>query len=99
MKTVQELYSEIIANGEQKEAFVEAMKANKFEDFLKAYDCEATEEEIKEFIETKAAGDTPIELSEDELKQVAAGSGIHSETCYCTGNTCGCSDTCIRDCC
>ena len=99
MKTIQELYSEIMANDEMKKAFVESMKAGKLEDFLKAHGCEATEEEVKEFVETKAASDAPIELSDDELKHVAAGSGIHSETCYCTGKTCGCSDTCIRDCC
>ena len=80
MKTLQELYSEIIASDELKNAFVGAMKAGKLEDFLKEHGCEATAEEVKEFIETKAAEDTPIELSEDELKQVAAGSGIHSET-------------------
>ena len=99
MKTIQELYTEIMANDELKKAFVEAMKAGKLEDFLKERGCEATEEEVKEFVETKAASDAPIELSDDELKHVAAGSGIHSETCYCTGKTCGCSNTCIRDCC
>ena len=99
MKTIQELYSEIMANDEMKKAFVEAMKAGELEDFLKERGCEATEEEVKEFVETKAASDAPIELSDDELKHVAAGSGIHSETCYCTGKTCGCSNTCIRDCC
>ena len=99
MKTIQELYSEIMANDELKKAFVEAMKAGKLEDFLKEHGCEATEEEVKEFVEAKAASDAPIELSDDELKHVAAGSGIHSETCYCTGKTCGCSNTCIRDCC
>ena len=99
MKTIQELYSEIMANDEMKKVFVEAMKAGKLEDFLKEHGCEATEEEVKEFVETKAASDAPIELSDDELKHVPAGSGIHSETCYCTGNTCGCSNTCIRDCC
>ena len=99
MKTMQELYDEIFANDELKKAFAEAMKANKLEDFLKEHGCESTEEEVREFIETKAAADSPIELSEDELKHIAAGSGIHSETCYCTGKTCGCSNTCIRDCC
>ena len=99
MKTIQELYSEIMTSDELKKAFVEAMKAGKLEDFLKERGCEATEEEVKEFVETKAASDAPIELSDDELKHVAAGSGIHSETCYCTGKTCGCSNTCIRDCC
>lgn len=99
MKTIQELYSEIMTSDELKKGFVEAMKAGKLEDFLKEHGCEATEEEVKEFVETKAASDAPIELSDDELKHVAAGSGIHSETCYCTGKTCGCSNTCIRDCC
>ncbi len=99
MKTAQELYDEIIASDELKKAFAEAMKAGKLEDFLKAQDCDIAEEEIKEFIEAKAAEDAPIDLSEDELKHVAGGSTIHSETCYCTDNTCGCSDTCIRDCC
>ena len=99
MKTMQELYGEITASDELKEAFAEAMKAGKLEDFLKEHGCEATEEEIREFIETKAAANAPIELSDDELRHVATGSGIHSETCYCTGKTCGCSNTCIRDCC
>ena len=99
MKTIQELYGEVIASDELKQAFVEAMKANKLEDFLRAHDCEATTEEVREFIEAKAGADTPIELNDSEIKHVAAGSGIHSETCYCTGKTCGCSNTCIRDCC
>ena len=99
MKTMQELYSEIVSSDEQKKTFVEAMKAGKLGDYLKAHGCEATETEIQEYIETKAAEDAPIELSEDEVKHVVGGSMIHSETCYCTGNTCGCSNTCIRDCC
>ena len=99
MKTIQELYGEVIASDELKQAFVEAMKANTLEDFLKENGCEATAEEVKEFIETKSGEDAPIELSDSEIKHVAAGSGIHSETCYCTGKTCGCSNTCIRDCC
>ena len=99
MKTVQELHSEILASDEPKKAFVEAMKAGKLEEFLKAHGCEAAVEEVREYIEAKAAEDTPIELSEDELAQVVGGSGIHSDTCRCTSPTCGCSDTCIRDCC
>lgn len=98
MKTIQELYSEIMANDEQKKAFVEAMKAGELGDFLKAHDCEATEGEVKEFIETKAAEDAPIELSENELEHVAGGT-FATQTCGCTGNTYECSDTCIRDCC
>lgn len=99
MKTLQELYGEIIASDELKRTFVEAMKANKLDDFLKLHDCEATEEEIQEFIETKAAEDAPIELSDDELERVAGGSFVDSVECSHKGNTCNCSNTCIRDCC
>ncbi len=99
MKTVQELSSEIIASDELKKAFVEAMKANKLEGFLKAHGCEATAEEVQEFVEAKAAEDTPIELSDNELKAVAGGSFVDSVECSHKGNTCNCSNTCIRDCC
>ncbi len=99
MKTVQELYGEIVVSDELKKAFVEAMKADRLQDFLKAHDCEATVEEIQEFVETKAAEDTPIELSDNELKAVAGGSFVDSVECSHKGNTCNCSNSCIRDCC
>ncbi len=99
MKTIQELYGEVIASDEQKKAFVEAMKADKLEDFLKAHGCEATREEVQEFIDAKAAEDAPIELSDDELKYVAGGSFVDSVECSHKSNTCNCSNSCIRDCC
>lgn len=99
MKTVQELYREIITSDELKKAFVKAMKASKLEGFLRAHDCEATEEEVREFLETMAAEDTPIELSDDQLRGVAAGSFVDSVECSHKGNTCNCSNSCIRDCC
>ena len=99
MKTVQELYSEVIASAKLKKAFVKAMKANKLEDFLKANGCEATAEEVQEFLEAKAAADTPIELTDDQLKFVAAGTFVDSVECSHKGNTCNCSNSCIRDCC
>ena len=99
MRTMQELYSEIIANNELKKAFVEAMKADRLGDFLKSHGCEATVEEVGEFLETKAAEDAPMELSDDELKHVAGGSFVDSVECSHKGNTCNCSNTCIRDCC
>ncbi len=99
MKTVQELYSEVIASDKLKKAFVKAMKANKLEDFLKANGCEATAEEVQEFLEAKAAADTPIELTDDQLKFVAAGTFVDSVECSHKGNTCNCSNSCIRDCC
>ena len=99
MKTMQELYSEIVASDELKKAIVEAMKADKLEDFLKAHGCEATAEEVQEFMDAKASGDVPIELSDDELKYVAGGSFVDSVECSHKGNTCNCSNSCIRDCC
>ena len=73
--------------------------ANKVQDFLKAHGCEATAEEVKEFVETKAAENALIELSDDELERVVGGSFIDSVECSHKGNTCNCSNTCIRDCC
>ena len=99
MKTVQELYSEVITSDKLKKAFVKAMKANKLEDFLTANGCEATAEEVQEFLEAKAAADTPIELTDDQLKFVAAGTFVDSVECSHKGNTCNCSNSCIRDCC
>ena len=99
MKTMQELYSQIVASDELKKAIVEAMKANELEDFLKAHGCEATAEEVQEFMDAKAAGDIPIELNDDELKYVAGGSFVDSVECSHKGNTCNCSNSCIRDCC
>ena len=88
-----------IKNDKLKKALVKAMKANKLEEFLRAHGCDATAEEVQEFIETKAAADAPIELSDEELKYVAGGSFVDSVECSHKGNTCNCSNSCIRDCC
>jgi hypothetical protein len=71
MKTIQELYNEIMANKELKEQFIEAAKAGKQEEFLKAHGCEATLEEVKAFLEAKQNEDAP--LSFDELENAAGG--------------------------
>ena len=71
MKTIQELYSEIMASQELKAQFIEAAKAGKQEEFLKAHGCEATLEEVKAFLEAKAKEDAP--LSFDELENAAGG--------------------------
>ena len=98
MKTIQEPYGEIMANDDLKKDFVAAMKANKLDDFLKAYDCEATEEEVQEFLETKVASHTLTGLDDDQLKSVAG--GTHPATFACSvNNSCACSDTCMADCC
>ena len=69
MKTLQELYSEIIASDELKAAFAEAAKSGKALDFLKDHGCEATEEELKAFLSAKNSG----EISDEELDNVAGG--------------------------
>ena len=69
MKTLQELYTEIMGSDELKKAFLEAAKGGKVADFLKANGCEATAEEIKAFLKEKA----DQELSDDELDSVAGG--------------------------
>ena len=71
MKTIQELYSEIMNNEELKAQFIEAAKAGKQEEFLKANGCEATLEEVKTFLEAKQSEDAP--LSFDELENAAGG--------------------------
>ena len=71
MKTIQELYNEIMANKELKEQFIEAAKAGKQEEFLKTHGCEATLEEVKAFLEAKQQEDAP--LSVDELENAAGG--------------------------
>ena len=74
MKTLQELYKEVIASDELKEEFMEASNDEKngqkrVEDFLKKHECDATFEELKEFLKEKSED----ELSEDELAAVAGG--------------------------
>ena len=71
MKTIQELYSEIMASQELKAQFIEAANTGKQEEFLKAHGCEATLEEVNGFLETKRQEDAP--LSENELKNVTGG--------------------------
>ena len=98
MKTLQELYSQIKNSDSLKQAFVEAMKADRAVDFLREQGCDVTAEELEEFLGYRAKQLESLELSDSELKDIAGGT-IPTDTCNCTHDTCGCSDTCIRDCC
>ncbi len=71
MKSIQELYSEIMASQELKARFIEAAKTGKQEAFLKEHGCEATLEEVKAFLEAKQNEDAP--LSFDEMENAAGG--------------------------
>ena len=69
--TIEALYKEIIASDELKSAFVEAVKAQKLGDFLKAQGCDATEAEVIDFIKSLQKGEG--ELADDVLNSVAGG--------------------------
>ena len=71
MKTLQELYNEVIASDELKKEFLEAGKNGKAEEFIKVHGCDATLDEIKAFLENLTKTDK--ELSADELENVAGG--------------------------
>ena len=71
MKTLQELYNEVIQSDELKKEFLEAGKNGKAEEFIKAHGCDATLDEIKAFLENLTKTDK--ELSADELENVAGG--------------------------
>ena len=74
MKSLQDLYKEIINSDELKKAFTEAAKTGKVLEFIKAQGCETTEEELKDFL-SKQTG----ELSDEELDN-AAGGGCNETT-------------------
>ena len=87
MKTLQELYKEVIASDELKKEFMEAANDEKngqknVEEFLKNHGCDASFEELKAFFKEKSEE----ELSEEELVAVAGGkSGIVKQvTSACT---------------
>ena len=71
MKTIQELYDEVMANGELKARFIEAARDGKAEAFLKEQGCEATMEEVSAFLKEKSQEDAPLSL--DELENAAGG--------------------------
>ena len=76
MKTIQELYDEVLANQELKEKLVAAMKAGKQEEFLKDCGCGATVEEVAAFLWEKAREDAPISL--DELDNASGGGCMYT---------------------
>ena len=64
MKTMQELYNEVMADKELKAQFVEAAKAGRQEEFLKEHGCDATAEEVSAFFDAKADEDASLSFDE-----------------------------------
>ena len=88
MKTLQELYKEVIASEELKNEFMEAAGdekegQKKVEEFVKKHGCDATFEDVKAFLEEKSEG----ELEEEELEAVAGGK--NSKAGYALGSVFG----------
>ena len=73
MKTLEELYSEVIASDELKKEFC-SLKSEEVENFAEKHGCKATLDEIKAFLTEKSAKSG--ELSDDEIAQVAGGKGM-----------------------
>ena len=67
MKTIKELYKEVVANEGLKEEFKKACAENKVEEFLKQNGCDASLEDLKKFAQEER------ELSLDELDNAAGG--------------------------
>lgn len=86
--TIEALYKRIIASDELKSAFVEAVKAQKLDEFLKSQGCDAAGAEIMDFLKSLRKGEG--ELADDELNSVAGGcnstEAIYSLTvAFCIG--------------
>lgn len=71
MKTLEQLFAEVLDSEELKNAFAEAAKDGKVVEFAAAHGVQATEEEIAAFL--KARQQKTGELSEDELDNVSGG--------------------------
>ena len=72
MKTVEELFHEVLASETLKKEFL-ALRPEEIEAFAARHGCEAKPDEILAFFEAKR--NEPGELSDAELDQVAGGTG------------------------
>ena len=88
MKTLKELYSEVMASKELKHAYYEAANAGKLEDFLKEHGCDATRAELDAFL-SDYKNLPQGEISDDELDAVAGGCDHGNHTVVTWWSTCG----------
>ena len=91
MKSIEELYKEVMNDEALKAEFITSYKEGTVGDFLEAHDCDATVVEVEEYVK----GQQDEELSLDDLGSVAGGGGGCGDTAscgdYCTCGTCGCT--------
>ncbi len=81
MKSLDALYEEIQGSDELKKEFVTAYKEGSIEDFLKKNDCDASAEDVKDYLD----GLKESAVSDDDLDKVSGGCGSgSSESCLCS---------------
>ena len=88
MKNIEELYKEVMENEALKAEFATAYREGNVSEFLKKHDCDATAEEVSEYVN----GVKDEALSLDDLDNVAGGgfcAASKKESCTCDV-TCGC---------
>ena len=74
------VYEEVKTSDELKNEFVEAAKTDKITEFLKAHDCDVTDDDLREFIMGKTANNKTTKLDDEELDLVAEGT-LNSQLC------------------
>ena len=74
MKSIQELYDEVMASKELKAEYLKAHREGKIAGFLTAHDCSASVNDLKAFMEGRKDAAKSGELSDDELDDVSGGS-------------------------
>ena len=80
MKTLKELYDEVVASEELKKEYIKANRNGNLKEFLASHGCEATEEELIVFLAERQKG----ELSDDELDNISGGGICLRPVCpYC----------------
>lgn len=75
MKTLDELYVEVLSNDELKKEFIGISDENAILDFAKKNGCDVTLEELNAFFKAKAE---ERELSDSELEEIAGGKSAGS---------------------
>ena len=85
--TLEELYSEVIANDELKKEFC-TLKPEEVKGFAEKHGCKATFDEIKAFMTEKSAKSG--ELSDEDIAQVAGGKNDDQEVVSLINAEIGC---------
>ena len=76
-KTLQQLYGEVMASAELKKEYLAAANDGKLDEFLSSHGCDATPEQLGEFLKHPATL-PQVELCDDELEAVAGGTCYHN---------------------